>query len=134
MTVYGFKQKKVAERLSDFAKRNLKPDTGRPVLLPAKGRQFLCETPTDGIPSASGDYSYDSAECTVYVVDETTSKIIPLTDSNGSNVMLKVYNPWSGSIAGSTLITAKMVGTFAIVDAEDCPPSDPPLEWGGAIE
>lgn len=71
----------------------------------------LAQTPSGGIAARSGT-TVTSASCTVYYIDAGT------ITSYGESI--DVYNIAGSAIAGSTYITAKLVGTVWIADAEDC--------------
>ena len=124
MAVHGFAEKQVAEKLRDFANRKLAPHPG-PVQF-RTNHGVMCLTPSGGIPKFTGSGSVPSAQCAIYAIDENGNW------ANTSESIL-VYNIFQTAIGGDTVITAKFNGSHWIVDAEDCPPGDPPLSWGGNL-
>ena len=73
---------------------------------------IIAQTPSGGIAARSGT-TVSSAECTPVYIDGTT-----LTTYGSGTIT--VYNIAASAIAGTTYITAKLVGTNWVADAEDC--------------
>lgn len=71
----------------------------------------ICQTPGGGIGARSGS-TVSYAECIPYFINGGE-----LTSFGGT---IRVYNIASSVVSGNTYITAKLVGTNWVCDAEDC--------------
>lgn len=124
MTVYGFKSKQTAERLTRFSPG---VKSSPPFI---EGAVFY--TPSTGIPARSGTVAGGPAipgiaECQVYAVETENGHLVTVDRTDNTGMKANVYNIFAVDIAGDTLITAKRVGDKWVADAEDCPgdPSGP---------
>lgn len=119
MTIYGFNDRDVAVGLRQlYETKGWKEQT-----FGLEGSEngtlgYLFMTPTGGIPARSGN-TCGSAECLAKYIDPS-GEIKQYIDSDGANVVIQVYNPFSSAVGGDRYITAKRVFGQIVVDAEDC--------------
>lgn len=80
---------------------------------------YICKTPAGGIAAMSSD-TPGSAACIVYgLIDDALEK---MTDSEGEDIEVTVYNIASNAVDGSTYIQAKQEQATGMLmaDFEDC--------------
>ena len=115
MAGFAFSNRKDIERVLRLVEsepaRKPKPSIGTNEFETAFRHGVICQTPGSGIAARSGT-TLTSAACTVHYIDNGTLTAFGET--------IDVYNLASASIAGTTYITAKLVGTNWVADMEDC--------------
>ena len=115
MAGFAFSNRKDIERVLRLVEtepgRKPKPSIGTSEHSKIFATGVICQTPVGGIAARSGT-TVTSASCPVYYIDGST-----LTAFNES---IDVYNLAGAAVAGSTYITAKLVGTNWVADMEDC--------------
>jgi hypothetical protein len=113
MASYGFKDRRVAEKLKAIAQRDM-PASAQGVAKsqPIHGSSWIIKTPNTGIPAQSGG-SPGSAECEPYLIDGTGT-LVPFEPTSGNAVTITVYNVGDDDISGSIFLPATMAGIYAI--------------------
>ena len=122
MTVYGFKTKDKAQRVSALESQQ-PPSQWTRDAVPIQFMDWLIFTPSGGIPARSGN-TPGQAVCDVFYIDEQTKKISQMeSDAGGGNLTITVFNvsdiaappsvflvPWQ--VGGSAVITTSSIRTI----------------------
>lgn len=121
MTVHGFRELNVAQRL----KSQTNMERGRtvqagpsPLAVPVRWDGWILQTPSGGIPARTGS-TLGKADCVPYYVNDSDVET-KLTDSNGNDMSIEVFNLADSAVAGSVRIMAINIAGKPVCVWEEC--------------
>ena len=106
------KQSDIADLIRERRRRRFAAKNGVKVAEPIYQKGYFLKTKSSGISARVSTTAGTGTAYLCYLSDDGT-----ITETTKE---VNVYNVFGTAIAGSTYITAKLVGNILVIDAEDC--------------